>query len=113
METAFELSLVAVLNMRTVDWASPFPSVKYSTAISIISLILLGVLPMLLTVFYYKNFSKLKQKDFRDMCNSGLVGTKIDVTTPSKSILLYPAIFFARRILFAVSAVYLGNFLWA
>ena len=113
MEIAFELSLVTVLNMRTVDWETQFRAVKYSTAFSIISLIHLVVLPILLTLFYYKNFSKLRQKNFRDKCGSALLGTKVDVSTPKKSILAYPAIFFARRILFAVSAVYLGQFLWA
>ena len=107
METAFELSLVAVLNMRTVDWGTSYPAIKLSTALSIISLVLYGVIPPFLILLYCKNFSKLKQKSFSEKCGSGLEGTKVNVTTPSKSIIAYPTIFFGRRILFAVSAVYL------
>lgn len=113
METAFELAIVAVLNMRTADWASQFLAVRLSIALSIISLVLLCVLPIWLTIFYNKHFSKLKQKDFREKYDSGIEGTKIDVKTPSKSILAHPSIFFARRTLFAVSAVYLGQFIWS
>ena len=113
METTLELAIVAVVNMCTVDWASQFPAARLSIVLSIISLVLLCVLPIWLTVFYFKHFSKLKQKDFREKYDSALEGTKVDVKTPSKSILAYPSIFFARRIMFAVSAVYLGKFLWS
>lgn len=113
METAFELSLAAVLNMRTVDWNTPFKAVKYSTALAIISLIFLGVLIPFSTVFYIKYFSKLKQKGFRNKYGAGVESTKVETTTPYKSIVVHPAIFFGRRIVFAFSAVYLGYFLWA
>lgn len=113
METAFELSIVAIVNMRTVDWGTSFPAEKYSTALSIISLILLGVLTLFFSVFNWLNFSKLKETSFKNKHRASLEGTRVDVTTPPKSILAYPAIFFARRIIFALSAVYLGHFLWA
>jgi hypothetical protein len=107
METAFELYLAAVLNMHTADWDTPFYAVRYSNALSLISLIVLGVIPPLLTTVYLKNFSKLKQKNFSDKYGAGFEGTKVDVQRPQKSILACPLIFFGRRILFAVSAVYL------
>ena len=82
METAFELSLAAILNMRTVDWGTPFPAVKYSTALSIISLILLSVLTFFFPVFNWKNFSILKQPSFMKKHRASLEGTKVDVKTP-------------------------------
>ena len=82
METAYELSLVAVLNMRTVDWDTPFPAVKYSNDLTIISLILLGVLAPFLTVLYCKKFAVLSQTNFRSKCGAGLEGTKVDVSRP-------------------------------
>ena len=59
METAFELAIAAVINMHTVDWDTPFRAVRYSTALSIISLIFLTGLPFFLTLFYCKNISVL------------------------------------------------------
>lgn len=113
METAFELALVAVLNMHTVDWDTSFKAVKYSTSLSIITLIFLGGVPLFLTLFYCKYFTLLKQKTFREKYGAGIEGSKINVKLPKKSILGSILIFFGRRILFAASAVYLGGFLWA
>jgi hypothetical protein len=39
-------------------------------------------------------------------------GTKFELKKPLKSILAYPVLFVARRIFFALSAVYLVDFLW-
>ena len=75
METSLELAITAVLNMHTVDWNTPFRSVKYSSALSIISLILLSVLTFFLVLYYWKNFEKLKQKMFRDRVGAGVEGT--------------------------------------
>ena len=82
METAFELSLLAILNMLTVDWDTTYPAVKYSTALSIIFLILLGVLTPFFTLFNWKHFSKLKQKSFKNKHRASIESTKVDVTTP-------------------------------
>ena len=47
------------------------------------------------------------------MYGSGLEGTHLAKKVSPRSILVYPVIFFVRRILFAVSAVYLEDFLVA
>ena len=109
METAFELSLVAIINIRSLDWNNTYPAVNYSNTLSIIFLIILGVLTPFFTLFNWRYFSMLKQENFKNKHRASLETTKVDVTTPYKSILVYPAIFFARRIIFALSAVYLGE----
>ena len=113
METSFELSIVAILNLYTVNWDIPLHEVKYSNSLAIISLILVGALTLFLPLFYWKKFSSLKQKSFRNKVGVGVESTKVDVESPSKSILAYPVIFFGRRIVFAASAIFLGEFLWA
>ena len=82
METAFELSIVAILNMRTVEWDTTYPSVKYSNTLSIIFLILLGLLTPFFTFFNWKYFSILKQESFKSKHRASLETTKIDVKTP-------------------------------
>ena len=82
METSFEMALVAVLNMHKVDWNTPFRAVRYSAALSIISLIILGGIPILLTVLYCKNFSMLKDQSFKSKYGSGYAATNFDVTNP-------------------------------
>ena len=112
MESSFELAITATLNMHTVDWDTSLREVKYSTTLAILSLIVLGAFTTFLTVFYWTNFSKLKQKSCRDRFGAGVAGTKVDVTIPKRSILAYPVIFFGRRIIFALSAIYLREFFW-
>ena len=64
MESAFELALVAVLNLRTMDSTSPFPAVRYSNALSVIYLIFVSFLLCSLVALYCLNFKKLKDKEF-------------------------------------------------
>ena len=56
METSFELAITCFINMHTVDWETQFRAVKYSTALAIISMIIINALPILLVLYYCKNF---------------------------------------------------------
>jgi len=112
-ETSFDIALAATLNISTLIWDNPFSAVQASTALSIIGLVLLGLTYPALTVKYYRNFSILAEKSFDDHYGSGLTGTKYQLKKPRKSILGFPAFLFVRRILFAVSLVFLKEFFWA
>ena len=113
IESTFDIALATILNMSTVTWDSSYPAVKASTAISIIGLILICLTYPALVLKYYKNFSILAEKWFNDHYGSGLEGTKHLLKKPRKSILGVPVLFFARRILFAVSVILLEDFFWA
>ena len=75
METWFELALVAVLNMRTVNWNTPSRAVTYSNILAVISLVLLSVLSAFLIIFYCMNFNKLNEEQFKNNYGSALEGT--------------------------------------
>ena len=75
METWLELALVAVLNMRTVNWSTPSRTVTYSNILAVISLVLMSVLSVLLIVFYCLNFKKLNEERFKNKYGSALEGT--------------------------------------
>ena len=64
MESALELALVAILNLRTIDPARPFPAVRYSNALSLIYVIFMSILLSFLVALYCINFNKLKDKEF-------------------------------------------------
>ena len=64
METFFEMVMVAVVNLRSADWDTPFPGVRYSIALTLISLILVGMLFPCLTVHYCRNFRILAEDRF-------------------------------------------------
>ena len=113
METFFELTLAAVLGIHTADWETPYPGVKYSIVLTLISLILVGFFSPCLSVLYCCNFSILKEPRFRNRYGAGLEETSLIKKVSPRSILAYPVTFFGRRIIFALSAVYLSDFLWA
>ena len=64
MEISFELILTAMLNVHTADWQTPIHSVKFSTALSVISLALVAIVFPFLTVLYYRNMGILSKKSF-------------------------------------------------
>jgi len=113
METFLQVVLASVLNLRTADWDTPFPGVRYSTALTLISLILVGLVVPCLLALYCWNFKILAEDQFKSKYGAGLEGTKLAKKVSPRSILLFPVSFFGRRILFAVSTVFLEDFLWA
>ena len=113
MESFFELVLCALVNLHAVDWDSSYPGVKYSNVLTFISLILIGLIVTCLNVLYCCNFSRLAEERFRNRFGAGYDGTNPAKKVSPKSVLLYPVSFFIRRILFALSAVYFPDSLWA
>ena len=113
MECFFELAITALVNIRTVDWQTSYRGVKYSNSLTLISLILMGVLVPCLNVLYCWNFRILNENRFKNRYGSGLEETNLAKKVSPSSILAYPVTFFGRRIIFALSAVYLAHFLWA
>ena len=105
--------LAATLNMHKVDWETPFPAVQYSNTLTVISLVVISVLCPFLIALYCKNFKILPEAWFKDKYGAGLEGTKVESEQPTRYILAYPVIFFGRRIMFAMSVIFFGNFLWA
>ena len=59
MEISFELILTAMLNVQTADWQTTIHIVRYSTALSIISLALVSIVFPFLSVLYYRNMGIL------------------------------------------------------
>ena len=64
MEISFELILTAMLNVHTADWQTPFHEVRFSTALSIISLTLVAIIFPFLSLLYYRNLTILSKMSF-------------------------------------------------
>ena len=112
METSLEMAITSLLGLYFLESDSLFTFVKYSQVLTILSLVLLVAIPVFLLVLYYRNFAILANPSFKAKYSSALEGTKYDSSKkPSKWILIYLAFFFVRRIIFAVSVVYLRS-LW-
>ena len=75
METFFELALAAVVNIRTADWETSYTGVKYSNALTLISLVLISVLPLCLILLYCIKFKVLGEEQFNKKYGAGIEGT--------------------------------------
>ena len=53
------------------------------------------------------------EAQFKNRYGAGVEETSLIKKISPRSILAYPVFFFVRRLIFAISAVYLQNFLWA
>jgi hypothetical protein len=66
----------------------------------------------LVTVVYKKLIRTPNTGGFKNTYGSVLEGTKYKTEEPSLNVLGYPLIFFGRRIIFVVSVLFLGHFLY-
>ena len=77
MELYQDLSLIAALNMHTVDWESPFLWVKVANIYGLIGLIMATSLPILLMIpFYCCKRAKWNNKEFQNTHGAFFQGTK-------------------------------------
>ena len=76
-------------------------------------LVLSCLLVPIIILLYWLKFGSLTEDNFKNRYGAGLEGTNLAKKVYPKSILAYPVFFFGSRIAFAVSAVMLGDFLWA
>ena len=113
IESFFELALTSLVNIVTADWETSYRGVKYSTSLTLISLILIVLLFPCLNLLYCWNFSILAEPRFNNRYGEGLGETNLAKKVSPRSILAYPTTFFGRRIIFALSAVFIADFLWA
>lgn len=56
--------LMAALNMHRAEWDSPFPSVRYSSYLSLAILLTFNGLTLLLFFYYAKNKANWKKPEF-------------------------------------------------
>lgn len=113
METLLDFAIVGLLNICNADWDSPFPTVKYSNAVAVAALALIGIFSPFLITLYLKNLKILNRSDFKEKYGSALEGTNLNKKEQKWSIVVFPASFFARRIIFAVTLIIMENFVVA
>ena len=109
MEIFLDLYLSSSLNVLTADNQTENPSILASNYLSYGVFGTFSILVLALPVLYWRRFSNMgPDSTYGALLN----GTRVDSERRSKWILLYPAIFFARRIALITSVLLIGNFLW-
>ena len=105
-----DFALYSILNIDTSEFQTTFPSESYSYILSIVILVLVLIIPILILVFLYRNFDRWQDQKFREIYGTLLDGKK----TKSKWIVIvHLMLFFLRRLVFVLTVIKLGDFLWA
>ena len=64
MESIFELTLLATLNLIKADWSSENFSVQFSNYLSLLVIILTCLVPLGLLIFYYRRIEEWNDENF-------------------------------------------------
>ena len=60
-----DLALLSILNLDTLEWKSGSSSEAYSYILSVISIVLVSVLPLLFMAVLYRNMAVWNQEEFK------------------------------------------------
>ena len=113
MESIFELTLLATLNVIKADWSSQNFSEQFSNYLSLLVIILAFVGPLGILMFYYRRIEEWNDEDFNNRFGEILVGLRTQQITRGKrwTLLIYPMLFFLRRLLFVAITFFMADFL--
>lgn len=112
-EMFFEMLLVATLNIKTMDWSSPFKGVICSNVLSIFVIIIVVSSQIAMFCFYRKKLNNWTDDTFQDRYGALLDGTKNNSKTITKGMLLfYITLYFLRRMIFVICVFLLEEHLW-
>ena len=109
-ESYQELFLVAILNIRTIEWLDGIDIVTASNWISYTAIVLLSLAPFLILTCICKHRFNLKGHSFSKKYKTSLDGTKSEEGEFYLASLLSPAYFFVRRIALGLTLVYFNGF---
>ena len=113
VELFFELMLISSLSLHTVIWNTPFISERFSSALSITCTVLVIVGPLYLIVLLCKLPSKWSNQHFMD--KYGVIFDDFDpkkMENKERALLVWPIVFFLRRVVFVLLVLITKDFLW-
>jgi len=112
LEASLELSFCCIINIK---YGNVFRYPETPTAGSVVNFVVavfftvvVLVSPLVILIAYNYHFLKLAEPEFEHRYGAAYEGLK----HLERSVLIYPALFVARRILFGVLAVYCYHFVW-
>ena len=112
METYLDFALLALLNVKELDWDLDFWSVRLSNYLAIIVTVLTCTLPVFFLFFYAYKLKKWEDEKFQRKYGALLEGTDQERETSQWVVILVPLSFFVRRMTMSLVLVFWHDFLW-
>ena len=108
--------LFSLLNINEMndqdDLDRKFKSVAASNWLSIIFFASTFVVPIMLTNYFRRNRSRLKDEEFLDKVGKYIEGARTDKYSGFKTIMMLPLTFFIRSIVLTFSIIFMEGFHW-
>ena len=112
MEIFLDVAFLSILNLHTADWASPFLSVKFSNALSVLFIVIACVTLIVYIAGYCRMQKELRAKTFGEKFSPLLEGTKYERKEPKSNIILVPVYFFMKRLILVAILIFAREFVW-
>ena len=98
------MALQSALNIKTANWGTPFDAVVYSNILAAVFLAFVGLIPLLLTLFYCSKRKNLSDSGFQSKYGAPFLDSDLEKDKMYVPI-IFTAIFFLRRSLFVASVL--------
>ena len=113
MESFFELALLAPLNVMEADWSTSNFSVQFSNYLSVVICAVIILLPLGILIFFCRQMDQWITEDFENRFGEILAGTRrLKIALKKRwTLMIYPMIFFVRRLVFVIVTYFMADFL--
>ena len=117
MEIYMSFSLFAFVGLASLEWDSPFASVRFCNFLTLAIVIVILVVPAILIRHLIKNMKKLNDKSFKDKFGTLISEVElnpamrkvrfVNLEENYKVVVIIPAMHFARRMVLVLAITYL------
>ena len=112
MELFFDLIFLSILNLYMVDWDTPFSSVKFSNYFTVFILVLTSGVLVFYIIKFYRQPRNQRVRNFSESFGPLLEGTDRSARKIGWHLMLWPILFFVKRLSFVIILVVTNNYLW-
>ena len=112
MEIYLDVGINAILNLQTFYWNTAFTALTFSNILAILFLVILGIAPIFLLIFYAINLVRWNDQEFQGKFNSFIQGTNTNFKKHQWLVLFIPFAFFLRRLLLICTVIFWEKFFW-
>ena len=112
MEAYLDVSICTLINLKKYVWISEFSALTFNNLLVIFFATVLLLCPPFLLIFAACKHHKWKSEDFKNKHGTLIDGTTSKLSKNKWLILFIPFMFFIRRIILALTVVFLNEFFW-
>ena len=112
-ESYLELVICVTIGLLNLEWSSKNFSITYCSIFNIIFAVIVLVMPILTSIFYYINIDRVDEEEFKRKYGTLYDGLQLDDSEDKrKSAIIYPFLFIVRRLVFMITVVWFDYFVW-